>query len=304
MNKKLGISIVTPSYNRADFIGTSIQSVHDESIDGVEHIIVDGDSTDETMKVLQRYPSLKVICESDQGVYDALNKGIFLASGSIIGQLNTDDYYEKGVLREVSDIFALHPDVDAVVGGARVFELDAQGDEKTVASYPSIQFDKLAQRAILGVPIFNAWFFRKELFARIGSYSLMFPIVADRDFLIRCYLGGIRFISVDSIFYNYRRHQSSLSISNDRSSQIPLRRDTLRLAEKYMHSHLSDKTIRHLTKRRHAWTSVELMVSHLRKREFSNSLKVMLNAISYNPLWPLSFAAEGLSHIRKQFGQS
>lgn len=304
MRSKLKISIVTPSYNRAGFIESAIESVKNQPGENVEHIIVDGGSTDSTLPILKEYPHLQVISDRDRGVYDALNKGIQLAKGEIVGLLNTDDCYEAGVFEMVLDVFSRYPEVDAVVGGARVFEIDPQGLERTIAAYPSIQPDELVHRVIVGIPIFNAWFFRRKLLERIGPFSLDFPIVADRDFLISCYLGGMRFLSVDPIFYNYRQHRTSLSISNDRSSQIPLRQDTLRLAEKYMRSHLSDKTIRRLTKKRHAWTSIELMVSYLRKRELINAVKVVLNAIRYNPFWPIPFIAEGLRRIRKQLGNS
>jgi glycosyltransferase involved in cell wall biosynthesis len=292
------ISIVTPSYNRAGLIGRALQSVREQGVEDLEHIVVDGGSTDGTLQVVKQFPSVRLVCEPDLGVYDALNKGIRLAGGTIIGQLNTDDYYGPGVLKEVGDLFSRHPNLDAVVGGAQVFETDQQGNETTAASYPPIRVNELADRAILGVPIFNAWFFRRELFERVGFYSLEFPIVADRDFLIRCYLSRINFMSVESIFYHYRRHQNSLSISNDRSSQIPLRRDTLHLAEKYMRSQSSDRTVKRLAMQRHDWTSAELMMSLLRGGRLFEALHVMRAAIRYNPLWLLTVTFAGLKRIK------
>ena len=90
------ISIVTPSSNQGQFIAEAIQSVLDQGHQNVEHIIVDNCSNDETLKVLARYPHLKVICEKDRGQSDALNKGFKIAKGDIIGWLNADDLYLPG----------------------------------------------------------------------------------------------------------------------------------------------------------------------------------------------------------------
>src|SRR4030066_1952836 len=95
------VSIITPSYNRAGMIETAIQSVLSQNFPEVEHIIIDGGSTDGTLDVLKKYPHLRVVSEPDQGMYDALNKGLNLATGEIIGFLNTDDYYAPSVFDKI-----------------------------------------------------------------------------------------------------------------------------------------------------------------------------------------------------------
>ena len=101
------ISIITPVLNRRDFIADAIESVVTQEMDGfsVEHIVVDGLSTDGTRNKLEGYPHLKIIAEKDRGVYDALNKGIRAASGSIIGLLNSDDLFLPATLQHVADAF-------------------------------------------------------------------------------------------------------------------------------------------------------------------------------------------------------
>ena len=102
-NKLPTITTITPSLNRAKFIDEAIKSVLNQDYPHVEHIIIDGGSTDGTLDVLALYPNLKVISEPDQGIYDAINKGIRMAKGDIIGILNSDDYYEPNFFSELAD---------------------------------------------------------------------------------------------------------------------------------------------------------------------------------------------------------
>ena len=88
------ITIITPSLNRAKFIEEAIKSVLNQDYPPVEHIIMDGGSTDGTLDILNSYSHLTVISQPDHGMYDAINKGIRMAKGNIIGIRNSDDYYE------------------------------------------------------------------------------------------------------------------------------------------------------------------------------------------------------------------
>src|SRR3954469_24178325 len=114
------ITIVTPTLNRADHLPMAIESVLQQGYDDVEHIVVDGMSTDGTVEVLARYPHLRVIREPDTGLWDALNKGIRAATGEVIGHLNSDDCYTPGAIDAVRAAFA--PDVEIVCGGAEILE--------------------------------------------------------------------------------------------------------------------------------------------------------------------------------------
>jgi len=116
------LSIVTPCLNRAPLIGQAVESVQRQDYPRVEHIVMDGGSTDGTLEVLRRYPHLDVTSEKDRGLYDALNKAIQRARGEIVGHINSDDLYEPRVFGAVMRAFAAHPEADAVVGGAAAFE--------------------------------------------------------------------------------------------------------------------------------------------------------------------------------------
>src|SRR3982750_267888 len=109
------ISILTPSYNQGRYIQQTITSVLAQKYPRLEHIVIDGGSTDDTVSILKRYPHLKWISEKDRGQADSLNKGLAIATGSIVGWVNSDDFYAPGVFSRISEIFE-DPDVQWLVG--------------------------------------------------------------------------------------------------------------------------------------------------------------------------------------------
>jgi glycosyltransferase involved in cell wall biosynthesis len=121
-------SIVTPSYNQADFIADTIESVINQTYLDYEYIIVDGRSTDGTDKILESYSRTvsKIIIESDNGQTDAINKGFRYASGEIYAYLNSDDCYFSDTLEKVNDIFLNNPEVDVVYGDCVFTDQDGQ----------------------------------------------------------------------------------------------------------------------------------------------------------------------------------
>src|SRR6266496_4607979 len=158
------ISVVTPCLNRAAFVIQAIDSVQRQGYPHVEHIIVDGGSTDGTLELLVHYPHLVVSSQPDAGVYDALNRGIRLSHGQIIGFLNTDDMYEPDIFGSVAQRFLESPQIDAVVGGASIFVGPSIREAEARASFPAVGQGELLVRATHGAPVFNAWFFRRRLF--------------------------------------------------------------------------------------------------------------------------------------------
>src|SRR5260370_28877982 len=107
------ISIITPSFNQAEFVERTILSVLEQNYPNLEYIVVDGGSTDGSVDVIRRYQSRIAywVSEKDRGQAHAINKGLQRATGDIIGYLNSDDYYLEGALARVADCFSREPDV-------------------------------------------------------------------------------------------------------------------------------------------------------------------------------------------------
>jgi len=125
---KFKISVITPSYNQANYIRQTIESVliQKSSKYDIEHIVIDGGSTDTTIEILKEYPYIRWISEPDKGQADAVNKGFSLATGDIIGWINSDDFYNRGAFNTVYHFFNSFPDVDMIYG--RCYLVDQKGE--------------------------------------------------------------------------------------------------------------------------------------------------------------------------------
>ncbi len=181
MTQKPLISIITPSFNCADTIEETIRSVESQTYPYVEHIVIDGGSTDGTVDILKRYPHLVWISEKDEGQADALNKGFRMAKGNVIAWLNADDTYASTeVLQEVMDLFAHNTNVDLIHGD--VIYLDPEGN--FIHRHQGKEFN-LAE-ALLSNPINQqATFFRRRVFEKVGFLRTDLDYVMDYEFWLR-----------------------------------------------------------------------------------------------------------------------
>ncbi|BDR28667.1 glycosyltransferase family 2 protein [Helicobacter suis] len=179
------ISLITPVLNRVKTLKHTIQSVLEQSQTPYEHLIIDGGSVDGTLELLKAYPHLLVHSKPDLGLYDAMNKGIALAKGEIIGILNSDDVYAHSkVLEKIAQVFKDNPQAQMVYG-----DLVYVRDAKIVRYYQSGNFDP--KLFFYGrVPAHPTLFVRKEVYARFGGYKIDYKIAADYEFLVRTLLKG------------------------------------------------------------------------------------------------------------------
>jgi len=179
------ISIITVCYNSEETIEETFKSVCSQSYKDVEYIVIDGESKDETINIIKKYENniTKWISESDKGLYDAMNKGIKMASGDIIGILNSDDtFFDENVLEQVAD-FHEKKNIDASIGN--IVQINDKGN--VIRNYSSKYWnpDKLK---IGFMPPHPSIFFKKELFEKLGFYDLSFKSGADYELIVRYFL--------------------------------------------------------------------------------------------------------------------
>ncbi|CUA91539.1 glycosyltransferase family 2 protein [Comamonas thiooxydans] len=176
------ISVITVSFNSEKTIERTINSVLTQDYVDYEYIIIDGESKDGTLEICQKYSNRisRIISEKDSGIYDAMNKGISLASGEIIAILNSDDYFANNqVLKTVSANFS--PEIDLLLGNVEIFN---ESTNKVRRFYSSKIFNpKLSRFGIQ--PPHPAVFIRKSAYTKHGTYDKQLRIAADFDLLTR-----------------------------------------------------------------------------------------------------------------------
>jgi len=177
------LSIITATYNSENNITGCLSSVYNQSYKNMEHIIIDGLSKDDTLSILKLYQNknLNIISEKDTGIYDALNKGIQLATGDVIGFLHSDDlYYSDNTLKNIMHIFE-DQSVDAVYGDLIYITQDLS---KTVRYWQS-GFFSLKKLKSGWMPPHPTLFLRKSIYETYGVFDTDFKIAADYDFILR-----------------------------------------------------------------------------------------------------------------------
>lgn len=178
------ITLITATYNSEKNINDCLQSVAKQSYKNIEHIIIDGGSTDKTIKIVKSYPSVsKYISEPDKGIYDALNKGIQLASGEIVGFLHSDDMLgDENIIADIVKIFKENSKVDGVFGDL-VF-VSAEDTNKIVRYWKSKPFNRKNVK-YAWMPPHPTLFLRKEVYEKHSLFDISFKCAGDYDFMLR-----------------------------------------------------------------------------------------------------------------------
>lgn len=190
MTDAVSFSIITACFNSQETIEDAILSLKNQCWKKVEHLVIDGASQDATLDIVKSHLGEKdlLISERDHGIYDALNKGVSLARGDVIGFLHSDDFYaHRGVISQVAACFD-DPKVDAVYGDLEY--VDAKNIDRVVRRWKSGHFsvEKLKRGWMPPHPTF---FMRRSCYQELGGFDLSYRIASDYDALLR-YLGGGR----------------------------------------------------------------------------------------------------------------
>lgn len=193
------ITIITVCYNSIDTIEDTILSVINQGYKNKEYIIIDGNSTDGTKDIIKRYKEkLAYYCsEADEGIYDAMNKGVSHATGEVIAFLNSDDWYEEDVLDKVN-LYFQESDADMISGN--IYHIINE------RKFPNIRKENFPEdiRVQMICP-HQALFVRKKIFEQLGGFDLKYKIAADYEWVLKAYVRGAKLQKVEDVFANCRR---------------------------------------------------------------------------------------------------
>ena len=202
------ISLIKATYNSAETLRDTMQSVLNQTFKDVDYIIVDGGSKDGTMDIVKEFEPkfkgrLRWVSEPDKGIYDAMNKGVKMAQGDIVGILNSDDFFASNdVLAKVNAAFTETPAIDGVYADVRY--VDWHDTSKTVRMFSGKDFTR--EKLCWGkMPPHPSFYVKRECYDKFGLYSLDYPICADYDMFVKMiWIGNINTLYINDVFVNMR----------------------------------------------------------------------------------------------------
>ena len=204
MVEPLKLSIVTPSFNSIHTIRETMESVAHQDYPHVEHIVVDGGSTDGTVEIIKSYPRVRWISEKDEGHYHAMNKGISMATGEVVGILNADDCYCEGTLTKVAKAFQAHPEWAALFGDYIFID----GEGKELYRREEAGWDPQILRFGFNYVNHQTLFVRKSTYDQLGLLRHKdFKNCCDHEFLMRMASAKSQVGHIREYFILYRLHE-------------------------------------------------------------------------------------------------
>ncbi len=198
------LTIITPVFNGKIYIEKCLENVASQAFPEMEHLIMDGGSTDGTVEIIQKWmvnnPHIRLISEKDNGQSNAMNKGIKLAQGNIISFLNVDDYYEPAVLQKVLPIFESLPEPSFVCGNLNIWNAD--GSFKHFNRPDKLSLTELLSHKFEWPYNPSAYFYHKSLHEKTGLYNEGNHYCMDYEFILEA-AKNTRILHVDEVWGNF-----------------------------------------------------------------------------------------------------
>jgi glycosyltransferase involved in cell wall biosynthesis len=195
-NKYPKISIITVTFNSEKYLEQTILSVIDQNYPNLEYIIIDGNSTDNTLNIIKKYEKSITywISENDEGIYDAINKGILISTGDFIGIINSDDWYEENSFNLLHQI-SINENPEIIHGVLRLWDKDKKIG---LQGYTS----NFLKNGMISHP---TCFIKRSVYFNVSLYDTRYKIAADYDFMLKCYMTNkINFNYQENVLANFR----------------------------------------------------------------------------------------------------
>lgn len=255
------LTLVTATLNAARFIEQAFESVRVIPPSAIHHIVIDGGSRDETIRICEKFPTIETIVVPGCTIYEAWNIGIERARGDWVMFLNADDELAEGAVDTVAAGFANHPEAEIVAGRALMIDRDAPTAEpRLLVAAPGGRLD--VEQLALGVPAINAMAFRRSVFERHGPFDSLYRVAGDRAFLLRLAMRSpaTGVAATDAVLYRYYSHAGSLTLKRGLEQRLRIARDHISLASRLLAEQPPGQTARLLR----YWRRREAAVATLR----------------------------------------
>lgn len=205
------VSVITPSYNQGHYIKATIESVLGQDYENIEYIVIDGDSTDDTLQILRSFrdPRLTWVSEKDRGQSEAINKGLRRASGELLTYLNSDDLLLPGCISTIVELFGSSPNTDLIFGDCQFIDLNG----KVVRIVNGAPFD--ITKMIMGTQILPqpGTFWRRRVIEKVGYIDELLHFTMDSEYWLRIATAGLTLEYVSGTRAAFRIHEQSKTTS-------------------------------------------------------------------------------------------
>ena len=265
------------------YLDKALRSLLKQDYPAIESIVVDGGSTDRTLRVVGDIGISSVIVLPGSGLYEALNVGIRNSTGEIIVFLNSDDLLASNTFLSIASMFVEDPLVDVVCGQAISFKQKNGGPSEIENNYDEYNGRTMDIDTLLfGIPLMNAHYFRSAVFETIGCFSEQYRLAADREFMIRVCKKNLNYRYFFDITYRYRIHDKSLTLNSSRSNAFDIGLEHIELAQELLDETSRD---RHLYEKFLQFASVTAMFGAIRSGNFRAALRIFQDRLKENYSW-------------------